>query len=362
MYQTILSTSHKRLRVAFDMTLLESRVGGSGAYARGLLDALLTREDLDVRAIAAPKRGAANTLGWMWSGAEASLLAEQADVLHSPGFIAPMSPSVPLVMTIHDLSLGKMPEGHAVEWQLYYRLLLPRIVRRAAAIIVPTEATKYDVIKEFSIAADKIAITPYGIDAQFLRQVDGAAPRNPAEPRILFTGPPIKRKNLDLVLSVLGAPPAGGLLARARLSITGATADQYPAYRQVILDRGLGHRVEWLGTVPHEQLPGLYASSDVFVYPSFLEGFGFPPLEAMAVGTPVVASNASCLPEVLGDGALLVDPKDKAGFARAVETLLEDASTRKHMIDAGRSRARMFTWARCADLTTALYEKVAEAR
>jgi glycosyltransferase involved in cell wall biosynthesis len=121
----------------------------------------------------------------------------------------------------------------------------------------------------------------------------------------------------------------------------------------------LAERVRWIGRLPYAEIPQVYQRADVLVYPSFLEGFGFPPLEAMTVGTPVVASNASCLPEVLGDGALLIDPHDDSAFASAVESVLADPDERRRIIKAGTARARAFTWARCAETTAAAYRRAA---
>ena len=111
--------------------------------------------------------------------------------------------------------------------------------------------------------------------------------------------------------------------------------------------------------LPYTDLPAVYAGADVLAYPSFLEGFGFPPLEAMAAGTPVVASNASCLPEILGDAAVLVDPNDDAAFVAATESLLSDQELRQRLIRVGASHARRFTWERCAEMTAAIYWRIA---
>jgi glycosyltransferase involved in cell wall biosynthesis len=343
-----------QLRVAYDMTLLQSNRGGSGAYARGLLEALRAREDVEMRVIASPKRGATGTARWILRDARTNLRIERPQVLHSPGFLAPLSPRVPHVLTIHDLSLGRMPAGHALEWRLYFQLVLPRLVPGATAVITPTEATKRDVIASFGIRADRIAVTPYGIDTRFFSGVNS---RDPADdtPQILFFGPPIKRKNLDAVLNALASADRASRLGRALLMITGGVADQFPEYRDRVRALGLADRVRWLGMVPSADLPSLYASADLLAYPSFYEGFGFPPLESMAAGTPVVASNASCLPEVLGDAALLVDPHDEGALQKAMVAALEDTGLRRSLSDKGRSRARLFTWEHCAELTVAVY-------
>jgi glycosyltransferase involved in cell wall biosynthesis len=344
-----------QLRVAYDMTLLQSNRGGSGAYARGLLEALRAREDVEMRVIASPKRGATGTARWILRDARINLRIERPELLHSPGFLAPISPRVPHVITIHDLSLAQMPGGQALEWRLYYELVFPRLVPGVTAVITPTEATKRDVMQTFHIQADRIAVTPYGIDSRFFSGVKARGAGDETPPRILFFGPPIKRKNLDAVLNVLASAGHSSRLGRATLMITGGVAEQFPGYRDRIRTIGLSDRVIWLGMVPSADLPSLYASADLLAYPSFYEGFGFPPLESMAAGTPVVASNASCLPEVLGDAALLVDPHDESALQKAMSAALEDADLRRSLSDKGRARARLFTWERCAELTVAVY-------
>ena len=340
------------------MTLLESNTGGSGVYARGLLGALRARDDMDVDVVASPRGGGAGTASWMLAGARKAASAAGDDLLHSPGFLIPFRVGTPLVITIHDLSLAKMPQGHPLEWRLYYQLVFPALVRTARAVITPTEATRQDVIAELRVEPSRVTVTPYGVSDRFFRSESGTGPAS-APPTVLFSGPPIKRKNLDAVLRVLASPPSGGVLESARLKISGATAADFPAYATWIRDHGLESRVEWLGVVPSEELPALYASASVFVYPSFLEGFGFPPLEAMAAGTPVVASNASCLPEVLGSGALLIDPSDDAGLALALEHVLREQAVRARLVNAGREWVRKYTWQRCGDLTADVYRRVA---
>jgi glycosyltransferase involved in cell wall biosynthesis len=344
------------------MTLLSGRQGGTAVYANALLDALKKREDIEIEVIAAPRSGGLATLGWIASGANAAATRARAGVLHSPAFVAPLRSSVPSVLTIHDLSLGRMPSGHPFEWRMFYRFLLPRLARGATFVITPTEATRGDVIAEFGIAPDQVVVVPHGIDEQFFKATQRDRSATSPEPLIVFPGPPIGRKNLDLVLRVLAAARPPSVLARARLEITGALAAEFPEYQRQIADGGLLPRVRWLGKVPFEEVADLYAGADVLVYPSFLEGFGFPPLEAMATGTPVVASNASCLPEVLDEAALLVDPNDDAGFAAAVESVLTSLDVRRQLIESGESRARKFTWERCAELTADVYKRAASSK
>ena len=341
------------------MTLLEGRVGGTSVYANALRRALAERDDVQVEVIAAPAGGGVNTIKWMVSGARAGVRRTGAAVLHCPAFLAPLDSPVPLVLTILDLSLGRLPAGHPLEWRMYYRYVLPKLARKAKAILTPTEATRRDVLDAFGLPADDVVTTPLGVDRRFfeLPHRDRSAPTS--QPVIAFSGPPIGRKNLDIVLRALASAPVGSALSRARLEITGAKVDDFPHYQTWISKHGLEERVVWLGALPYEDLPAVYARADVVTYPSFMEGFGFPPLEAMAVGTPVVASNTSCLPEVLGDAALLVDPTDDAALAAAVESVLSDSSLCRRLVTLGSARALTFTWERCAAMTAAVYRRVA---
>ncbi len=341
------------------MTLLEGRVGGTSVYANALRRALAARDDVELEVISARAGGALNTIKWMVSGARARVRQTEAVVLHCPAFLAPFESPVPMVLTIHDLSLGRLPSGHPFEWRMYYRFVLPRLAQKAKAILTPTEATRKDVIDTFGLRPEMVVTTYHGVDRRFFELEQRDRSISSPLPVIVFPGPPIGRKNLDIVLRSLASAPSGSVLSQARLEITGAAARDFPHYQSWISQNGLQPRVRWLGALPYEEIPVVYERADVVVYPSFMEGFGFPPLEAMAVGTPVVASNASCLPEVLGDAALLVDPADDAAFAAAVESVLGDAELRRRLASLGLARAGSFTWERCAALTASVYRRVA---
>jgi glycosyltransferase involved in cell wall biosynthesis len=263
---------------------------------------------------------------------------------------------VPFVLTVHDTSTEKYPEDHPLEWRAYTRLFLAERARTAARVITGTEHARRDIIRDLHVPQERVVVTPYGVSERFAgTEASRAVANDPA--LLLFPGAPTRRKNLELVLEAMAQAPQGGALARARLAITGATSDRFPHHRAHIATLGLDKRVEWRGKVPAHSMPDLIQSADLVVYPSFHEGFGFPALEAMASGTPVLASNASCLPEVLGDGALLVDPTDAGGLIAAAEALLHNSDLRLQLIARGRARAAQFTWRRCAELTTQVYRE-----
>jgi glycosyltransferase involved in cell wall biosynthesis len=350
---------------AFDVTFAERNTGGSRVYARALLSELLKRDDIAVRTVGAQQgSGLLGTIRWLAWEAHREAARLRPDVVHCPAFVAPWRLPKCLVITMHDVSGALYSEDYPLEWRLYSRFVIPRIARRARAIITGTQTSRSDLARYYGINPGRISVTPYGVDdifrmvpdraevASFRDEVEGA-------PIVLFSGAPLKRKNLDIVLRVLQSARPGTTLSRAHLLISGATGEEFPAYREWIKRNGMEGRVRWLGQLRAERLPALYAAADVLSYPSLYEGFGFPPLEAMSVGTPVVASDASCLPDVLGDAALLVNPRDESGMAEALEAVLSNSELRRDLSERGKAHARRYTWATCAEATVRVYRSVA---
>jgi len=349
--------SATRIPVAFDMTFPNRNQAGSGHYARSLLAAVESRDDVDAKVVAGPSQsGIAGTLRWMLRGAGARVRADQVSLLHCPAFVTPWNVPVPLVISVLDLATRRFPQDHPLEWRVYESRFLPAQARKAALVIAISENTRRDVIAEYGVAPDRIVTIHPGVDPAFAPVRRTAAPSS--EPVLLFPGAPIERKNLEVVIKSLASAPHDSALSSATLQISGTTADRFPHHAAAIAAAGLEGRVRWLGQVPRERLPALMTEADVVVYPSLYEGFGFPPLEAMSAGTPVVASNASCLPEVLGEAAVLVEPHDVTGLQRALESVLTDHALRERLIAAGRERAATFTWQRCAERTVDAYRRV----
>jgi len=349
------TTGAGRVRVVFDMTFPDRNQGGSGVYARSLVAAFRGREDVQVSEIRSRRPGVGRTAWWLARGAASRLARLPADVLHCPNFVSPWSLPVPLVVTVFDLSTRRFPEDHPLEWRSYERALLPARLRSAARVIAISDVTREDVMREYRVAPDQVVTIYPGVDERFFvpeRRV--AADR----PRLVFPGAPVARKNIGVVLEAMAGASPETPLGRAELAVTGAGPERFPGVAARIESLGLQSRVDWRGVVPLDQMPMTLASADAVVYPSLYEGFGFPPLEAMAAGTPVVASTASCLPEILGDAAILVEPTDVAGFSNALQKVLGDSGTRARLIEAGRRRAARFTWKRCADETLELYRSV----
>jgi alpha-1,3-rhamnosyl/mannosyltransferase len=346
-------------------------VWGFSVYARSLLEALQEQAGVEAHEISGPvASNPRQTLGWLLSGARVDLLRRPADVLHCPAFVTPWRSPVPVVINIHDAAAQRFPGDYPLEWRVYNRYVLPLVARRAARIIALSEFSAREASKYYGVRAVQLVVAPAAPDPRYRPQPKEATDRvlndlglGPSEdgrgPLLLFSGAPFRRKNLDVVLRSMSGAAPGSELSRAMLLISGATESGFVEYRAWIAANGLESRVKWLGRVPHESMPALYGAVDMLVYPSIYEGFGLPPVEAMAVGTPVVAAAASCLPEVLGDAALLVPPDDDKGFAAAMEALLTDTALRAKMVEKGKARAASYTWERCARQTLEVYRAAA---
>jgi glycosyltransferase involved in cell wall biosynthesis len=337
------------------MTFANRNQGGSGVYARALLTALRERDDVTPWIVEGPRRSnIVRTMGWLTRGARKSLQERKPQVLHCPSFVAPWSVDLPLVITVHDAAGSRYPADHPLEWRVYERWLMPRRLRAAVRIITGSEFARGELIEVYRLDPSRVVSVPYGLDPRFLAYANGEAPSKSRDV-ILFPGAPIGRKNLDLVLGAMAHAQPDSPLARAELQISGARESDFGGYARQIHQLGLAGRVRWLGMIPFSDLPATFAATTVVVYPSFYEGFGFPPLEAMAVGTPVVASNRGSLPEVLGDASLTLDPGDERALAAALNAVLSQPDLRAALREKGKTRARLYTWAKCAERTVDVY-------
>jgi glycosyltransferase involved in cell wall biosynthesis len=238
-------------------------------------------------------------------------------------------------------------------------------VRKARALIAVSEHTKQDVVRHFNAPPEKIAVIYEGVDPHFSRVTDAAAldatltRYGVSRPYIFYGGLWRPHKNVDGLVRAYGA-----LLRRHGLPhclvLGGREHPDYPAPREAWESLGLGDRIVRPGFVADDDMPALYSGADAFVLPSFNEGFGLMPLEAMACGTPVVASNASCVPEILGDAARYVDPRDPDAIAEGLHAVLTDSALRGELIARGTARLDRFSWDRAAEETLAVYERALE--
>jgi glycosyltransferase involved in cell wall biosynthesis len=241
------------------------------------------------------------------------------------------------ILTLHDISPLEHPEWFSSSFTLWYRLIIPQLVKIVRHIIVPSVYVRSKIIKRFSLPNSKVSCIPGGVDlCKFHPEANRI--RNLPANYILFVGSVQPRKNLHRLLEawkqITPNHPALFLL------IAGGTNNNF---RTPTFDGRL-ERVHFLGYAPDEDLPGLYAGASLFVLPSLEEGFGLPILEAMACGTPVIASRAGALPEVLGDAGVLFDPKQPSSLAETLKICLREQNLRQSMVEKGLARAESFTW------------------
>lgn len=263
------------------------------------------------------------------------------------------------VVTIHDIAPLILPKIHPIIVRFHFKVLLPILLRNSTRIIVPSHSTKRDLLSYFTIDPTKIAVIPMGIDTSRFYPVNEAdkvkGKYNVNYPFILYVGTENPRKNLErLVIAYNKISPkiphklvlAGPIKRKTLIKIL----------KRYNLSKDLLKRIILLGYVPDEDLPVLYTLADLFVYPSLYEGFGFPPLEAMACGTPVITSNVSSIPEVVGKAAVLVNPINSDEVATSILQSLEDVKLRRKLSYLGRKQVRKYTWESTANKTRKIYE------
>jgi len=285
------------------------------------------------------------------------------DLLHAPAYTAPIRANLPVVLTIYDTIALKFPHLCKRLNALHYRMFMPPSARRAARIIVPSETTRDDVVRTMGIAPEKIRVVPLGVPAEF-QPVDDpkklAAVRaelNLPERYILFSGNLEPKKNLTALIQAFAEARRSGRVTH-RLVIAGRKAWRYSNIFRMARELRLAGMIRFLGRVPRPLLPALYSGADVFAFPSLYEGFGLPPLEAMACGTPVVTTTAGAIPEVVGNAALTVSPGSVRELRIAIEKVLANQFLRRHLRELGLNRAAQFSWQQTARRTADVYAEV----
>ncbi|MBN1399321.1 MAG: glycosyltransferase family 4 protein [Anaerolineae bacterium] len=284
------------------------------------------------------------------------------DLLHAPVNIGPLMAPCPLIVTVHDLSFCHFPHLFKPARRLYQERLTRATLQRAAAVIAVSQSTCDDIVQWMDIAPDRITVIPNGVGAE-MQPVRGEAiaelrrRHQLPEHFVLSLSTLEPRKNLELLLEAYASLAHQGAIEH-KLVIAGGKGWYYATIFEAVARLGLGDRVIFPGFVPENDKPLWYSAADLFVYPSLYEGFGLPPLEAMACGTPVVVTKTSSLPEVVGDAGLYIDPYDPADLASAMLALLRDSNRRHKLRQAGLEQARRFSWRRTAVQTAHLYHRI----
>ncbi len=282
----------------------------------------------------------------------------EVDLLHSPVYVGPLVSACPFVVTIHDLSFLFFPQSFRAMNRNYLQTFTRLSVRRAQRVIAVSESTKRDLVQLYGLSPAKVDVVHNGVDDSFrplpADQVTAFRRRAGLPDRfILFVGTLEPRKNVVHLVEAYALLPK----ERPPLFLVGGKGWFYDEIFARVEALNLSGEVHYVGYVPAGDLPMWYNAADLFVYPSLYEGFGLPPLEAMACGTAVVASTASSLPEVVGEAGLLVDPSDTEALATAMEQVLSDRGVQEQMQAASLAQAQSFSWAETARRTVASYRR-----
>jgi glycosyltransferase involved in cell wall biosynthesis len=281
------------------------------------------------------------------------------DLLHSPYYIKPHWLPCPSVVTVFDLIPMIYPQSLPHRWLTWvFRGTAALAIRRADGIITISQSAKDDLVRLFGASPDEIAVSYLAADQRFrpvpdeeierIRQKHGLPKRY-----MLYLGINKPHKNLVFLLQVFSQ-----LKTEVTLVLAGKEDPRYPQAREEAERLDLGDSVVFLGEVADRDLPMLYNGAELFVFPSLYEGFGLPVLEAMACGTPVVCSNTSSLPEIVGDAAITLDPLDREAWVTALTEVLEKVHLRAELRAKGLEQAARFTWEKAAKETLAVYSSL----
>lgn len=286
------------------------------------------------------------------------------DLFHATDFVLPPThKTTRTLVTVHDLSFIRVPDAASPRLKTYLDKVVPHSVRRADHILADSQATKDDLITLYNLPAEKITVLLSGVDNHFhlvtdkntLEQVR-AKYQIPDRPYIFSVGTIQPRKNYERMIRSLAQVRNRGF--DVSLVIAGGKGWLSNPIYTTIEETHMADYVHLIGFAKDQDLPALYTGATLTAFPSLYEGFGFPVLESMACGTPVITSNISSLPEVAGNAALLINPLNIDEITFAIQRLLEDTTLRKHLIEQGFQQAQSFTWQASAQHLMEIYAKI----
>jgi glycosyltransferase involved in cell wall biosynthesis len=368
-----------RLRIGFDGRALTSPAAGVRRYASGLLPALLALDgEIEMVALggdaAVVPAGIAHieepphpptNLGWALVGMPRAARRAAVDVIHAPAYTAPLWGTPPVVLTIHDVSYARHPEWYPYRRDVVRRAFYRRSARAARVILTDSAFSAEEIVAAYGIDRDRIMVAPLGVDRRFSPAAPGEACELPQEisgPFVLHVGDLHERRNLATVVdAVIAARRHFGGAAGVSLVLAGVDRGVGEDICAIAAEADAPGAAVTLGAVSEDLLLSLYRCASALVYPSLYEGFGLPVLEAMACGTPVIASRAASIPEVVGGAGILLDPLDVEAWTEAIVNVVNDDDRRAEMRSKGLARATEFAWSRTAALTREAYRRAAHA-
>lgn len=364
------------MKIAVDAREIVGQIAGKGRYTVEVIKGLATidqeneyflysKQPLDIelpRNFTPILIGGLPGLRQLWLAFDAKKRGCQ--LLFSPtGYLPVVFSLIPSIVVVHDLAVFLSKEAKpALKTLIAERLLLGSAVRRARHIISVSHSTKHDLEELFKVPAKKMTVTQLGYDRSLYstkktNDDEVLKTYNLKPGYLLFLGTLEPRKNIVGILKAYAQLPAE-LRQQHRLVIGGKKGWYYDSIFTTVEDLKLQDEVQFLGRVPDEHLPTLYRNATIFLFPSFYEGFGLPPLEALACGTPVISSNVSSLPEVVGQAGLLIDPHNPDTIAQAMQQLLTDTKRYEQIKANTVQQADHFNWQQTAQATLAIFKQI----
>ncbi|MBA2732443.1 MAG: glycosyltransferase family 4 protein [Acidobacteria bacterium] len=369
------------LHIGIDAHSVGTGLAGNESYITNLIEALAALDEFNRYTLYVTKREAMERFRNRWPNVGVRLTLPHTplvripltlvnemrrrpvDLLHVQYTAPPFAPC-PVVATIHDLSFEHLPQTFKRRSRMQLRLTVRRTARAASHVLVPSEHTRRDIIETYKLKPERVSVTPLAAPIHFAPVEDKGEIRRVRElyniegNYILAVGSIQPRKNLAHLIAAYAdlrrARPHANL---PKLVLAGKKAWLYDETLRAIEEYGLGDLTVLTGYVSDADLPALYTGALCFVYPSYFEGFGLPPLEAMQCGTPVITGNRTSLPEVVHDAGLLVDPFDKDALVSALASLIDGSDLRVRLRVKGLERARHFSWRETARLTLQAYKR-----
>ncbi len=379
------------MRIGIDVRTLSGRFTGDRTYWRGLLTGLSAVDAVSeyVLYTRGPVEGEPPELGpnfrwrqipmpandalWMLSAFPKALKADKIDIAHTQYNIPLLGAPCPVVTTVHDISFQIHPDLFLPKDRRILQTFVPRSMRKAAAVIAVSESTRRDILRSYpKIPKEKVFVVLEAAGPQFRvpdagQETARAAANNALglddKPYLLAVGVLQPRKNLEVLLDAFALLKLGPHPPPHRLIIAGKRGWLDETDRQLAaLPAEVAREIVLAGYVADADLPALYGGADALCYPSRYEGFGLPPLEAMACGCPVLCSRASSLPEVVGDAGILLPFGDSSAWAHALETLLASPAVQARWRERGPERAALFSWEKAGRETLAIYRECVEGK
>ncbi|GAB4119284.1 MAG: glycosyltransferase family 1 protein [Roseiflexaceae bacterium] len=351
------------MRIGYDTTAIEAHPRGIGIYTRELWAALQSASHLDLLPLSnrpgAATRSFPKRMVWMQTILPCELSRLKPDLCHYTNSIAPLIHPWPFVVTIHDMTLSRMPQHHPWRKQLLIRPLVALTARRARRVITVSQHARREIIARLRLAPERVVVTHEAAASEF-RPVSSAEQQRIrqkyglCEPYLLFVGTIEPRKNLERLIRAWSSLYTQGRI-RQHLVIVGGRGWHSGRIAQAVATCGATEQIHCTGYVPRSDLAGLYTAADGFVLPSLGEGFGLPLVEALACGTPCLISHDPALQEVASAAALSSDAYSIPTLATAIEQLCTDHPLREQLRQAGLQRAASFSWQQTATQTMAIY-------